>query len=434
MIILECYPEAAMKKRIQGLSLLILCVFMISLTTGCSSSGNEFEYIENAGQITITAYNGNAAEVTIPDKISGKSVTSIGKWAFLNGSSLKSITIPEGVTSIGEEAFLGCSVLTDVTLPDSLMTIGNYAFLSCYKLPDITIPANVTRIGSRAFDKCSMSEIYVSPENPYYASESGILYSKNMTKLIFCPQEKSGAIELSGKVTSIGDEAFLDCTYLTSITMPEGLVSIGAGAFTNCGFLEEITIPDSVTSIGQNAFERCSSLMSITIPIKVSSIGTQAFSWCWRLTEINVSSGNENFMSEAGILYNKDKTRLIACPAGKSEPIEIPGTVTFIGDYAFLGAGCMTDITLPEGVRSIGIESFSVCSLDSITLPDSLVSIGDNAFFACDKLKDISIPSNVTYFGWNVFGNCDDLVIQCREGTAAQSYAVDYEIAYEIID
>ena len=139
-------------------------------------------------------------------------------------------------------------------------------------------------------------------------------------------------------------------------------------------------------------------------------------------------------MSEAGILYNKDKTRLIACPAGKSEPIEIPGTVTFIGDYAFLGAGCLTDITLPEGVRSIGIEAFRVCSLDSITLPDSLVSIGDNAFFACDEWKDISIPSNVTYFGWNVFGNCDALVIRCREGSAAQSYAADHEITYEIID
>ena len=117
-----------MKKRIQGLSLLILCVFMISLTTGCSLFGNEFDYVEDAGQITITAYNGKAAEVTIPAKISGKSVTAIGEKAFYECSGLESITIPEGVTSIGDEAFLECRSLVSVTMPDSVTRIGQYAF------------------------------------------------------------------------------------------------------------------------------------------------------------------------------------------------------------------------------------------------------------------------------------------------------------------
>ena len=111
--------------------------------------------------------------------------------------------------------------------------------------------------------------------------------------------------------------------YTGSITIPSELdghpvTSIGSNAFGEFKSLTGINIPASVTSIGAYAFSECSSLTSIEIPASVTSIGEDAFCECSKLTDINVNNNNQNYASEDGVLFNKEKTTLISYPAGSS--------------------------------------------------------------------------------------------------------------------
>ena len=212
---------------------------------------DEFEYNENDdGTITITCYQGDKTEISIPSKIDGKSVTSIGDSAFSGCSSLTSIEIQEGVTSIGASAFNGCSSLTSIEILDSVTSIKDFAFNGCSSLTSIVIPEGVTSIESYAFAYCSSLTSIVIPEG----------------------------------VTSIGEGAFSGCSSLTSIVIPEGVTSIENWVFKDCSSLTSIEIPEKVISIRWGAFYGCSSLTSIEIPDSVTSIGDYAFEYCSRLT------------------------------------------------------------------------------------------------------------------------------------------------------
>ena len=156
--------------------------------------------------------------------------------------------------------------------------------------------------------------------------------------------ELSGAIEIPAtvngySVTGIGEAAFIACSGLTSVTIPEG-----------------------VTNIGRSAFNYCSSLTSITIPASVKSIGEWAFEECTGLTSIMVNTGNESYSSKDGVLFNKAGTTLLLYPLGKTETVyTIPDGVTSIGDFAFFNCSSLTSVTIPEGVTSIGDGTFSGC-------------------------------------------------------------------------
>ena len=142
-----------------------------------------------------------------------------------------------------------------------------------------------------------------------------------------------GVLKFRDRVTSIGKDAFLGCSSLKSITIPNSVTEIASWAFYGCSSLTSITIPNSVTSIGYEAFKGCSSLKSTTIPESVTEIGNSAFKGCSSLTSIT-----------------------------------IPNSVTYIGFDAFRGCSSLTSITIPESVTSIGEDAFYGCSsLTSIT-------------------------------------------------------------------
>ena len=210
-------------------------------------------------------------ELTIP-----ASVTEVGRNPFANCASLTSINveegnsaffsidgvlysndnkvliscpagkqgdfeIPDGVNIIAEHAFEGCSGLTGLSMPEGLTTIGEEAFYECDGLTEIEIPANVTSINESSFDGCdAIKTVVVAEENAKYKSVGGVLYMREPAKMIYCPFEITGAIEIPEGVESISSRAFLNRSSLTSVTIPKSVILINQWAFDGCTSLTDV--------------------------------------------------------------------------------------------------------------------------------------------------------------------------------------------------
>ena len=202
-----------------------------------------------------------------------------------------------------------------------------------------------------------------------FVDEWGVKYSKNGRKLLKAPYELNGTYSIKEGVRIICDKAFLFCSSLNDIVIPDGVTSIGNEAFNRCGSLTSFVIPNGVTSIGDSAFAGCRSLSNIAIPDSVTSIGTWTFCGCESLTNI-----------------------------------AIPDSVTRIGNNAFCYCKSLSSVVVPDGITSIGYGTFWGCgSLTDIVIPDSVTSIGGGAFNGCTSLTDIVIPNSVTSIGDGAF-------------------------------
>ena len=242
----------------------------------------------------------NLTSITIPSGL-----TSIGEQAFGNCTGLTSITIPSGFISIGGYAFWNCTGLTSITIQNGVTSIGTGAFWNCTGLTSITIPSSVTSIGVNVFYNCTgLTDITVDSNNSSFCSESGVLFNKDKTTLIYYPLGKNdSSYTIPDGVTVIEQYAFYCNSKLTSVTIPSGVTSIGEMAFRECSGLTSVIVPSSVTSIEYNAFWCCFNLV-IYIPGGIT-IGIDAFystaakitytvdsSNNVKITDISLSSGN----------------------------------------------------------------------------------------------------------------------------------------------
>ena len=266
---------------------------------------------------------------------------------------VKKVVVKGDVTNIGDWAFWGCGNLASVSLPDSATRIGSYAF--CSGLSQIVLPKNLTTIESRAFEGCS-----------------------NLKKII----------------------------------LPDSVTSIGKHAFSNCSSLETVVLSDSLISIGDYAFYGDFLLSNIEIPRNVAQIGNLAFAYCNKLKSIPVEEGNIHFCSKNGILYNKDMTKIVCYPAGKTDisQFDIPDRIAEIGVSAFANCMALRTIKIPSSVTTIGATAFVNCrNLYSVNIPQSVTSIGSSAFNSCYNISSLVIPEGVESIEYSTFRECHNL-------------------------
>lgn len=282
------------------------------------------------------------------------------------GARIKYLIIEEGITEISSYAFYCCENIEGIELPNSLQNIDWHAFANCINLREVHLPDECL-IDCSAFVGCSsLKKITVSQNNlNYYSDKDVALYDRDKTELI----------AIAG---GIDEYAVL-----------EGAEIIGDKSFWKSN-ISKLTIPESITKIGRFAFYQCFNLKSINLPRSIANVEPGAFAQCPSLERIDVSSENIWYSSdEKGVLFNKDKTILIACPGYFTE-YEIPKGVLKIGECSFYSNKNLKGVTISDGVTDICNSAFEECdNLKTITISKSVQNIEDDAFFYCVSLNEI---------------------------------------------
>jgi len=229
-------------------------------------------------------YGAPLQEIVLPE-----SVENIGAYAFC-GTAASEVTIPASVKNIGDYAFLS-SPLKSVTLNEGLKVLGEGAFWNT-QIESIVIPSSVTEIGDSCFSMCSnLKEVKVAQDNQHYTSVRNLLYTKDLSKILFCPPGVTGRVILPPEVRSVGAKAFLDCTKITTIIFQGRLNELGRGAFENCSSMTKITIPEGVQVLPVECFFNCRSLKDVKLPESLRKIETFAFQNCDALADVVIPDG-----------------------------------------------------------------------------------------------------------------------------------------------
>ena len=305
----------------------------------------------------------------------------------------KNIIIPSNIINIGTGAFWNSTSLVSVEIPNGVKSIGGDAFYYCSNLKYVNIPRSVEAIGNDPFAGCPL--VSLTNDSSNFFLEDGVLYDKANTNIIHYPINNSS-------------------TYFI--------------------------IPNGIKYIGKHTFYDCSNLISVTIPKSVICIENNVFAGCKNLKLINNSP---NFILENGVLYNKEKTQLIALIDYELETLVIPESVKTIGKNSFWNCLNLKSLTISNSVTRIGYNPFAGCNFlvlknnsphftlkndvlynkekteiiycpntsisKTISIPSSVTSIGRNSFAYCVNLEDLVVPTNVTIIDRGAFSGCINL-------------------------
>ena len=471
--------------------LLFIFALLLTAVTGARAddSGScgtvSYSYVESTHTLTIS---GTGAMTDYEN-------SSERPW-YNYVEEIETVIIEDGVTSIGDFAFIDCTSLTSVTIPASVTTIGDAAFFSCSGLTAVTIPAGVTTIGVEAFSYCSnIATMTVEANNKVYDSRNScnaIIEQESNTLIAGCKNTI-----IPDDVTRIGDNAFEGCSGLTTITIPAGVTSISDYAFNDCYSLTTITIPASVTNIGVEAFSYCSNIATMTveannkvydsrnscnaiieqesntliagckntiIPDDVTRIGDFAFRGCSGLTTVTIGSGVTYIGSDA--FYECTNVEIVYCNANPEELtweenccddfksdgstiIQVADAAPWIAKFTGKVNGTFIDTSYVPFTWNYDADTktltFSgtvipsyddsderpwkdyVSEVEKIVISDDVTSIGDVAFLGCTGLTTVTIPAGVTYIGKDAFYDCTAVTdVHCNADPEKLTWDEDY--------
>ena len=401
------------------------------------------------GKIAVTVDPANAVYSSWNGMLLTKDGTTLIQG--VNGD----VTIPPGVTSIDARAFYNCNGLTRVVIPNSVTNIGNYAFNACSNLGDVWMPKHLEgKLSANVFANCgnatlnyydkaytvtfrteegvveqrqcpdgveigslpstpthtgyafegwwtaadgeqASEETIVSDDVTYYAKWRGTATVDGYT---YTYSVLNGQAEIGTGETGELSEAAVSPRPTGGVVIPSSLggypvTGIGEYAFESCTDMTDVEIPESVVSIRVEAVGGCEGLANVEIPRNVMYIDVTAFGFCYRFT---VDPANAVYSSRNGLLLSKDGRTLVR---GVYGDVEIPSSVTKIGDSAFDGCPLLESVTIPDGVLDIGAHAFCCCDgLENILIPQSVTNIGTRAFGSCYNLRSFAVdPANRFY-------------------------------------
>lgn len=333
-------------------------------------------------------------------------LTEIGVLTFFRSTKLKSFICPKSVTKIGRMAFSECTALETVKLPEGITSIGDRAFEYCSSMVNLNIPKGVKTIGTKAFLRCSswrgevdLPQITVLPQQVFYDC-------RNLKRLT-----------LATGITSIGEEALAQCGGLGALTFDEGLTSIGQKAFDwssitelhlpeslkslsdwmchDCENLQKVTLPNSLTEIAKGAFKSCKQLTEINIPTALTTIRETAFDECAMLKELNLS--NVTTIEEYAFRNCTQLTKVIFAKTLESIPV-----------WAFGSCTSLADVTWPQNLKAISYYAFYEAPIATLQLPETVTSIGDKAFSNNKAITRFVFPKHVGKV-LSTFSGCTNL-------------------------
>ena len=260
----------------------------------------------------------------------------------------------------------------------------------------------VTSISEEAFAGCNFLSSITIPKTIESISESAFATgSSNISVYIsdlaaWCKINFEN--EYANPLARYGSKLYVDGVLVTDLKIPDGITEIKPYSFYGLDSMTSLTLPNNVTTIGDSAFSGCSGLTSLSIPNSVTTIGNGAFSYCSGLTSLAIPN---NVTTIGGSAY-------YGCSGLTS--LTLSSSVTMIGDSAFSGCFGLTSLAIPNSVTTIGNSAFSYCSgLTSLAIPNSVTTIGNSAFSYCSGLTSLAIPNSVTTIGNSAFSYCSSL-------------------------
>lgn len=359
------------------------------------------EYIGENAFYYINYLNGSKSGTTC--ELNLPNVKIIGEQAFC-GTNIGTVHFSEKLTSIDNSAFKTCKI-KEVELPESLLHIGKDAFnldvleKISYgsKLSDLNlIPENYYRT-NYTDPLGKLQSVSVSPDNPYFHTDDGVLYNKDKTELLLYPQAKPESYyEVLPTTVKIREHAFLKTSYLKDVKLPESLEIIEKWAFNESG-LESIYFPSGLKAIDAYAFSTCQSLKTAEFSdgLTLSEL-TGTFNNCTSLTSADFGENTTVKLFPEDTFYQ--------CPL---ESIVLPKGLIQIGDSVFSG-NRFTSFEIPDTVSELGAFAFINSTIESIILNDKITMIQNSCFSGCQNLQKINLE-NIDGIGAYAFKECTSL-------------------------
>ena len=334
-----------------------------------------------------------------------KGLTQIAGNLFMRCYGLEDIDIPDTVTTIGENAFKLCTSIRSVTIPDTVTYIGSQCFESDKELVNVKLSSNIKRMESGAFGNCtSLTEITI----PKSLEEAGREYGFGMYDYgPFCGCTNLKTVKLEKGLTQIAGNLFMRCYGLEDIDIPDTVTTIGENAFKLCTSIRSVTIPDTVTYIGSQCFESDKELVNVKLSSNIKRMESGAFGNCTSLTEITIPKSLEEAGREYGFgMYDYGPF----CGCTNLKTVKLEKGLTQIAGNLFMRCYGLENIDIPDTVTTIGENAFKLCtSLENVKMYNSIDEINGRAFAGCTSLKSVSLPDSITGMGTEIFSGCTSL-------------------------